>query len=247
MGKKLLLAGAAVLLVLVAFLAGCQTGVGGAVAGPSAQQTGIWVSGEGKVSAAPDIATIDLGVTAQSKTVADAQSQAANAMNKVVSALTAAGVAQKDIQTRVFSVSTVTHYNNQTGENIFDGFQVTNTVSAKLRDLPKVGDTIDSVIAAGGDLARINNLAFTIEDPIRYQDQVLQKAMTNAQDKAELLANLAGVKLGRPTFISTSATTPVPPVPIAISGKISADASSTPISPGQLDIVTDVQVVYSIR
>jgi uncharacterized protein YggE len=228
-------------------MVGCQSGVSNGVPRSSVQQTGIWVTGQGKISAAPDIATIDLGVSAQAKTVSDAQNQAAGAMTKVVAALTAGGVAQKDIQTRYFNVQAVTHYDPKTGENVQDGFLVTNTVSAKLRDLPKAGAVIDSAIEAGGDLTRVNSLAFTIEDPIRYQDQAIEKAMADARDKAKSLADLAGVRLGKATYISTSGAAPVSPTPIAFDSAAKVSASATPISAGELDITATVQLVYSIR
>lgn len=68
------------------------------------QQQGIWVNGEGKVTANPDVATLNLSVTAQASTVAEAQSQAATAMDKVMSALTANGVSTKDIKTQNFTI-----------------------------------------------------------------------------------------------------------------------------------------------
>lgn len=208
MKNKWLLAGAVVVLVLTGiFLYGCGSAAGN-INGTSSQQTGIWVTGEGKVEAAPNIASLQLGIAAQAKTVADAQSQANAAMAQVMTALKSNGVADKDIQTQYFSIQKVTHYDNDTQQEITIGYSVTNLVIAKIREVAKAGSIIDAVTQAGGDLTRVDSISFSIDDPITFYDQAREKAMADAADKAGRLASLAGVKLGKPIYIAES-TTPV--------------------------------------
>lgn len=213
----------------------------------SNQQEGIWVNGEGKLTVAPDIATLSLGIQAQADAVAQAQSDAASAMDRVMKALAASGVADKDIQTQNFSITQVTRWDDRTQQQIVIGYSVSNTVVAKLRELDRVGATIDAVAAAGGDLTRVNDISFSIDDPTAYQKDARDKAMVDAKNKGEQLASLAGVKLGPPTYISESSYLPVPVYKSdAMMEAAPSPAPITPISPGQLDVTVDVQVVYSI-
>lgn len=246
MKTKWLLAGAVAVVILAGlFLYGCE-GTTGSISGTSSQQTGIWVTGEGKVEAAPDIVSLQLGIAAQSKTVADAQSQANAAMAQVMSALKSNGVADKDIQTRYFNIQKVTRWDNDTQQEITIGYSVTNQVLVKIRDVSKAGSIIDSVVQAGGDLTRIDSVSFSIDDPIVFYDQAREKAMVDATDKAGRLASLAGVKLGKPIYITESATPVVQPLSPTFS-KAAADSTGMQISPGQLEITVVVQVTYAIR
>ena len=246
MKTRWLLASAVAVLVLAGlFLYGCGSTAGN-INGTSAQQTGIWVTGEGKVEAAPDIVAVQLGIVAQSNTVADAQSQANAAMAQVMSALKTNGVAETDIQTSYFSVQTVTHYDPTTQQNVTDGYSVTNLVVVKIRNVAGAGAIIDSVVAAGGDLTRIDSISFSIDDPITFYDQAREKAMADAADKAKQLASLSGVKLGKPTYIAENSTPVIQP-PSPVYAKTAADSAGTQISPGQLEITVDVQVTYAIR
>ena len=245
MRNKWIAGGLAVLFAGMLFLAGCQTGT--TVSGNTgSQQTGVWVSGEGKVTVTPDVATIQLGVQAQEATVAAAQTEAATAMNNVISALKADGVADKDIQTVNFSVQQMTQYDPAKQQTVNNGYQVNNTVSAKVRDVTKAGTVIDDVVAGGGDFVRVNSVTFSVDDPILYYDQARQKAMADALDKASSLAKLAGVKLGTVTYLSESNNSPVPQ-PVFAAAKAAGSDASTSISPGQTDIIIDVQVAYAIK
>lgn len=233
------------LIVTAGFLASCQTSPTASV-GSTNQQTGIWVNGEGKVTVTPDIANLQLGVEAQAGNVGEAQASANAAMNSVMDALKANGVAEKDIQTRFFNIQRVTRYDPDTQQEITIGYRVSNTVNAKIRNVSSAGTVIDAVAQAGGDLTRVDSISFAVDDPIRFNDEAREKAMADAADKAKRLAELAGVKLGKATFISESSAS-VPPSPIFARDFASVEAKATPISPGETDIILNIQVVYSIR
>ena len=211
------------------------------------QQEGIWVNGEGKVLAVPDVAVLSVGIQAQEATVAEAQARAAEAMDKVMSALKAQGLAEKDIQTQYFNIQRVTRWDNDKQQEIVIGYQVTNTVTAKIREVAKAGTVIDAVTVAGGDLTRINSIGFTIDDPSAYYSEARQKAVTDAAAKARQLADLAGVKLGKATYISESSYTPGPIYRQDMLAKAEgAPAVETPISPGEMEITMNVQLAYEI-
>ncbi len=241
--KKGLLLVIGLVLVISLLLIGCEsqetTGANGS------QQTGVWVSGTGKVTAVPDVAIFSLGVEAQEKTVKEAQSEAISAMNAIITALKANGVAEKDIQTQWYNISPVMKWVEDTNEQITIGYKVTNMVTAKIRDISKAGATIDAVAEAGGNLTRINSISFTMNDPTAYNNQAREKAMQDANAKAEQMATLAGITLGKPTYISESSS--YIPTPYYLKDYAEGGSPSTPISPGELDITLTVQVGYAIE
>ncbi len=246
MKKRILLfAGIVVILLTAVLLYGCQQS--GSPAGAyTNQQEGIWVTGEGKVKVIPDVVNVQLGIQAQAKTIADAQNQATKAMNDVMSALTTNGVAQKDIQTQYYNIQQITRWDNDKQEQVITGYQVTNMVNAKIREIVKAGAIVDAVTLAGGDLTRVNSIQFAVDDPTIYSDQAREKAMADAKDTATQLANWSGVKLGKPIYISEMNVST--PRTIPLYAKEAADSSSsTPISVGELEISLTVQVTYAIR
>jgi uncharacterized protein YggE len=242
--KYWLVAVSLVLVLAVVGFSGCTGGpttIG--TVGINSQQTGIWVSGEGKVTVTPDIATLWLGIEAQAKTVAEAQSQATEAMNRVMTALTDNSVAKKDIQTRYYSIYQVTRWDDEKNQEIVIGYRVTNMVTAKIREIDKAGPIIDAVATAGGDYTRINNIGFSVEDPSPYYEEARQKAMADAKAKGDQLASLSGVKLGKPTYISEGTIYPVYPT---VYKEAAGAPAPTPISPGELELTLTVQVAYAI-
>jgi len=240
--KNLIAIGFVIMLVL-AGLVGCTSGTDSPIY-TSNQQEGIWVNGHGEVNAAPDIAILQLGISAQRASVADAQAEAATSMDRVMSALKSNGVADKDIQTQYFSIQQVTRWDQDKQEEIVIGYRVSNMVVAKIREIDKTGSIIDAVAEAGGDFTRIDGISFSIDDPSEYRIEARDEAMVDAKTKAEQLANLSGVRLGKPTYISESISYPVYAQPPRVAE--GAVAPTTPISPGEMMVSIDVQVVYAI-
>ena len=240
MGKKGALLAAGLTLVLFAgVLAGCST------VNLTGQQEGIVVSGEGNVSVVPDLATVNLGVEAQDTTVTAAQEQATSAMEVVMAALADNGVADEDIQTQYFSIYRVTRWDDETWEEVTIGYRVSNTVSVKLQDMDNISLIIDAAIEAGGDLIRVNGISFSVEDPSIYYEEAREEAMADAESRAEALAELAGIRLGKPTYITESNYQPGS-VYFSDARVDEAMESGTPISPGETEITLTVQVTYAI-
>jgi len=252
---RLVMIGASAM-VLLAGLIGCAAPAGSSqapvvVPAPySQQQTGLWVTGEGKIMAAPDVAILTLGVEAQAKTVAEAQAQAAEAMNKVVASLKASGIQDKDIQTQRFSIQPVTVWNKEGNRSEIIGYMVTNVVTAKVRDLAKTGAIVDAVATAGGDLTRVQSIAFTIDDPTQVQKQARDKAVADAVANAKQMASAAGIQLGKPTYISTGSVY-IPyrenNLVLKAGGMPAPMPADVPISPGELSVTVSIQMVYEIR
>jgi len=201
------------------------------------------VSGEGRVSAPPDVAIVRLGASAKAATVSEASAQVAEAMNRILDSLRDNGVREEDIQTIQFSIYPEEDYHN--GRPILLGFRVTHIIRAKVREVDRAGEVIDDAIQAAGNLLEVRGISFTIDDPTALQAQARERAMANAKAKAEQLARLAGVSLGPPIFISEGAVSlPVPkPLPALERG----GEAAMPIAPGELEVVVHVQVNYAIR
>ncbi len=223
--------------------------LGYSVAGDASQQTGVWVTGTGKVSAVPDVVILSLGVESQEDTVSEAQSKAASAMTDVVAVLTANGVAEKDIQTQWFSISAVTRWDDDSNQSVTIGYRVANTVMAKIRKIDSTGAVIDAVAGAGGDLTRVNGITFDVDDPEPYYAQAREAAVLNAMSKASAMATTAGVSLGAPTYISEADSyVPVPyPARSYSDGAGESFDVMTPIIAGETDIVATVQMGFALQ
>jgi len=244
MKKTWLVVIGAVLVLAVVGLVGCSSEGGLTL---NSQQQGIWVNGEGKVAAVPDVAILRVGIEAQETTVAQAQDAATAAMGGVMEALKDEGVKDEDIQTQYFNIRRVTRWDNDNQREIVLGYRVTNVVTAKIRDVAKAGAVIDAVAVAGGDLTRIDSIAFTIDDPTPYYEQAREMAVADAAAKAKTLADTADVRLGKPTYISESSYTPGPIYRAdMVAAAEAAPPMETPISPGEMEITTNVQIAYAI-
>lgn len=236
--------------------------------GPS----GISVSGSGLASSAPDIAVISLGVESTEDTAAEARSAAAAAMQNVLEVLEDAGVDSADIQTRHFNISpryqgvevercddekddgeeTTEIARDRTCYTVWEsrliGYSVSNQASVKIRSLDDVGSIIDKTAEAAGDLVRINGISFSIDDPQPLHDEARTNAVADMKRKAEMLADLSGVKLGRLVYISESGafSPPQPYIARAESAAFAASDAATSISGGELEFRISVQGVYLI-
>lgn len=214
----------------------------------SSQNTGIWVNGQGKVTVTPDIAVVIMGVEAQAQNVGDAQQQAAEAMAALMEVLEEAGVAQSDIKTNNYSVQPMYVWDEQQRTSIITGYRVNNSVTVQIREVDAAGAIIDEVARASGDATRVNDVYFTVDNPEQYYTLARERAMADAKAKAEQMAGLGGVQLGKPTYISEGSAY-YPPV-IRYDNAIKeggAQAPGTSITPGDTDIILNVAVVYAIQ
>ncbi len=245
--KRLILAGA-LFAPLALTIAACGDKTTRIETPPDDAVRGITVSGEGKVQAKPDLALIQLGVSVLAPTVAGARTQAATSMDAIISSIKGNGVDEKDIQTTQLYISAEYDYNSN-GTQTLRGFRVNNTVSAKIREIDNTSKVIDDAVGAGGNDTQIQGISFTIDKPETLQDEAREKAVGDAKARAETLARASGVSLGSPIAIVEGAAVS-PPVPYA-AGRAAADLAqefeSTPVLTGELDVVVNVTVTWSIE
>jgi len=205
---------------------------------------GIQVTGTGSAFGDPDIAVLSLGITAQEATIEAAQEAAAFAMQQVLESLESNGVAQHDIQTQQFSIRPVYTYKSNLRE--LQGYQVSNIVAIKARDIDETGKIIDDAVTAGGKWMIVNSVSFAIDEPESLLEQARAAAMKDAKAKAQALAGLGDVVLGKPVSISENVGNP-PAYRYDESSVATKDGSATPIRPGELEIIVNVTVVYDIE
>jgi len=208
----------------------------------------ISVLGEGTVTAAPDTATINSGVTTQAATAREALDANSAAMDELIATLKEAGIAERDIQTSNFSVSPNYVYSDARDENGYslppriDGYQVSNSVTVKVRDLEQLGAILDRSVTVGANT--INGIGFSVADPSSLLDDARRQAVRDARAKAELYAEAAGATLGELEKISESQNVGGPQ-PYAMAMR--ADAQSVPVAAGELSFSVSVNVAWEIR
>ncbi len=227
-------------------LTGCEPQIIGPLL--QSQESGkIHVTGSGSVAGEPDIATLNLGVSVEKETVAEAREAAAAAMTGVIASLKANDVAEKDIQTERFSI--YPQYDYTDNGRVLRGYSVNNTVSAKVRELENLSEVIDDAAEAGGDIVVVNSIQFMIEDATALQAQARSLAVKNAEAKAQTLAEASGVTLGKPITIIETTSGGSLPIAFAKSAEFADESarSSTPIEAGELTIIVNITVVYEIE
>ena len=235
---------------------------------------GIWVTGTGTATGAPDLAVLNLGVETLADSAAEARTTAAEGIEAIREALTEREIAPEDLQTRHYRIGPrydyveVTECVDEEGDSVepsesdepspgtqctrsrkqvLRGYQVNNQLDVKVRDLDTVGEVIDGVIEAAGDIVRINGINFSIEDSKALRDEARAAAVADLKAKAGHLAELAGVELGRLVYLSES--TGLTPFSEFGRGDFAYAAQamvSTSVEAGELEVVVVVQGVFEI-
>lgn len=200
------------------------------LAAPALAQTvpppAISVTGEANVSVAPDQAQIDGGVTSEAKTAREASDANNAAMGKVLLALKGAGIEEKDYQTSRLSLQPQSAP-NRAGPSPIVGYRASNRVTVKIRDVTKVANVIDVLVAAGAN--DIGGIHFSVTQASKYLDEAREKAVADARRKAEIYAKTAGVTLGEPISITEEGA----PTPL-FRGKMAAPmAAAAPVAQGE--------------
>jgi uncharacterized protein YggE len=231
-------------------LVGASTGAARAQQQQSAQQQAdsegrIVVIGEGSVSVAPDYAEINGGVTTHGRSVKEASDANSKLMTTITAALKDAGVTAKDIQTSHFSIQPIYAPPDPHGEARLTGYGVSNQVNAKIRDIGKVGDILDRLVAAG--ITNVGNIAFQHADPSKLLDEAREAAVADAKRKAEIYAKASGLTLGRVIWV-TEDQGYEPPMPMM--GRIAAAAPAAapvPIATGEDSLHVRITVGFATR
>ena len=200
----------------------------------------ISVIGEAQISAPPDLAQIDGGVTTEAKTAREASEANNAAMGKVLLALKGAGIDEKDFQTSRLSLQPQ-YAPNRTGPTAVVGYRASNRVTIRLRDVTKVAGVIDTLVGAGAnDIGGIN---FMVSQASKLLDDAREQAIADARRKAEIYAKAAGVTLGAPLSISEEGS----PGPMPFRKMSAGMAASAPVAQGEETLHVTVSVSWAIK
>lgn len=202
------------------------------------------VSGEGKVSAAPDVAFVTVGIVANGATVKATQDRINAAINKVSEALKSLGVDEKDIKTTNYNIST--DYDYTGGPQRIKGYSASTNLSIKVREIDKINEVIDAATASGAN--QVGGIGFDIHDKHKLENEAREKAVADAKEKGENAAKIAGFRLGR--IVNYSENFGGYPIPIALRAQGAAeviDAKATQVEPGSNEIVVNVTLSYEIQ
>jgi len=206
----------------------------------------VTVSAEGKVYAKPDIALISLSVVSKGKTVKDVTSDGNVKMNQVIGAVKGLGVEAKDITSTDYNLYPEYYYPENLPPKL-TGYQLSQQIQVKIRELDLVEDILDSGISAGAN--QVGQLSFDIDDPTQIKKEAREKAFTAAKEKAKEMAKAAGVSLGRVvTFSEGEGYQPPVFANYAMEAKtMDMAVPSAAIEPGSKELNLIVSVTYEIE
>lgn len=204
----------------------------------------ITVTGEGVVEAAPDMATVSLGVVTEARTAAAALRANSEDMAAILSRLAEAGIADRDMQTSGLSVNP--RWDNRStsgGRPQITGFVASNQLTVRVRELAALGGLLDTLVGEGAN--NLGGISFGLQEPRPLQDEARRRAVADARARASLFAEAAGVTLGAVISIDElGGGMPRPQVLGRMEMALSADA--VPVAAGELSLRAQVQMVFAL-
>jgi uncharacterized protein YggE len=204
----------------------------------------ITVVGDGQVNAAPDMATIMLGVNSQAETAKAAMDQTSVGVEALLATLGEAGIAPRDVQTTGLSLNPIWDQSSLNSDPPkVTGFNADNSVTVRVRAIDTLGNVLDSVLVAGANT--FNGLTFGLQDPEPRLDEARQAAVADARRKAELIAEAAGVSLGSLASITEVTGMQGPQPMFRREALMSADA--VPVAAGETTVTAQVTIVWTIE
>jgi uncharacterized protein YggE len=179
------------------------------------RQNTISVSASGEIYVRPDLAKVTFTVTNEAKTVTEAMEENTKRMNDVIKYVKEEGVKDEDLKTTSFNIYPryeyvrdweIEIYPPPTGKRVLVGYQITQSLQVKIRDMTKIGSIIQAATESGAN--QMSNLVFVVDKEDEFKKQARTQAITEAKEKANELASQLGVKLVRITNFQESGTIP---------------------------------------
>jgi uncharacterized protein YggE len=201
----------------------------------------VTVAGVGTVSATPDQADITTGVVTQAPTAAQALAANSQAMQRLLQTLGNLGIGPRDIQTTNISVSPERRPPKEGQPPEIVGYEVTNQVRVKVRDLSRLGRVLDQQVGQGANL--VYGIQFGLQEPTPLLDEARKRAMSDARRRADLYAAAAGLKVGRVVSVREGGVPPPRPEPTP---RVTMSAA-VPVAPGEQEIQASVIVTFTLE
>jgi len=196
-------------------------------------------SGEGKITAKPDIAVISASIISQGANSKAAQDSATTKSNAVITFLKKQNIDDKDIKTTGYNIYPQYKYPQQT----ITGYQVNQSLEITIRNLDKVSAVLDGLVTAGAE--QVNNLGLQVENPDKLKSEARAKAIEDAKSKAKELENQVGIRLGKIVNFSEDSSGYPTPMYEKIGNVGGGGGPSIPT--GENEITVDVTLTYQIR
>lgn len=208
------------------------------------QGTLLSVSAEASAKRVPDVATISTGVVTQAADANAAMRANAQQMDKVMAAIRAAGIAERDIQTSGINLNPQYKYVENAPPTIV-GYQASNTVNVKVRDMSRLGKVLDAFVANGAN--QLNGPSFEVDKPDEAYDEARVAAVKKAQARAQTYADALGLKVRRIVSISEGGASFPRPVPMMRTMAADAGfAKETSVAPGESTLSVSIEVVFEL-
>lgn len=209
----------------------------------------IVVIGEGEAAISPDLAIVTLSVLRENETARGALDQANKATADVIAAMKEAGVEARDLQTGGLQINPRYVYpqNGAEEQPRIVAYQVTNTLTVRVRDITRVGEIIDRAVTLGVNQG--GSIAFTNDDPSAARTEARRRAVNDAIERARTLAEAAGVGLGPVVELSEQSYTQ-PPMPIAAAGRayrMEAQADAVPVEAGENVYRIQINATFELK
>jgi uncharacterized protein YggE len=200
----------------------------------------------GEVTRVPDLAIITAGVVTRSPTATAALQENAQKMSRVVAALKAAGIADKDIQTSSINLNAEYRYpENQSPQ--LTGYSASNQVTIRFHDIRNSGKILDALVGEGAN--QINGPNMSIEHPEAALDEARAKAIAAGRARAELYARTLGMRVVRVVYVSESGGNyaPPPPAPPPPPMAARAERAYTPVEPGEQKLQVNLSMIFELQ
>lgn len=208
----------------------------------AADATLITVTGEHTAQAAPDLATVDMGVTTEGPSAAEALAANSGAVKAIMDRLAAAGVEGRDIQTSNLSLSPNWTSTPDGAGSVISGYVAMNMLSVRVRDLTKLGTVLDAVVTDGANT--LNGITFGLQDPKPVMTAARKDAVADARTRAEELAAAAGVTLGRLVSITEGSAFQAPQ---PMYRQSMAQDAAVPVAGGEVGMTASVTLVFEAQ
>jgi uncharacterized protein len=206
------------------------------------------VSGSAEIAVRPDRATITSGVVTEAETARAALDENSSALARVIAALRQAGIEDRDIATSGFSVEPRYHYpqsrDGRSEPPRIVGYQVTNQVTVRVRDLGRLGSVLDQAVSEGAN--RVQGIAFEVSGADRLLDEARAEAVRDARRKAEIYAEAGGFELVRIHTLSEAERSGEPPRPLMARAMSFDTAESVPVEAGERTLSIRVDISWEI-
>lgn len=260
--KSNLIKAAAMLLIIVSFffLVKIVSEVKGLrfIGGGAPASNTISFEGRGEVMGVPDLATVSFTIKEEGKDTETAQGKAATKEKQALDFLEESGVDKKDIKTEGYNSYPKYDYGapcygefgrpcRQEPPKVI-GYETTEYVSVKVRDLEKVGEIIKGIGSVG--ISEISGPNFTIENEDELKAEARKMAIDEAKEKAEVLARDLGVRLVRIVSFSEGGNYPTMyygKEMIAMADSVAANPPAPELPTGENKIISNVTITYEIR